>query len=308
MSDFHFACPICHTPLVAAAASRQRCPRDGHVYEQCENIWRFLTPDRQAYYAPFMREYQIVRQAEQRGSPDAAYYRALPFQDVTGRFSHDWQIRAQSFRTLERGVARPLEQELNRALHIVDLGAGNGWLSYRLAQCGYDVAAVDLLVNPSDGLGAYAYYDVVFTPIQADFDQLPFVEAQADLVIFNASLHYSANYETTLREALRVLRPNGRMVILDSPVYRSANSGAQMVREREAAFTQKYGFPSNALPSENYLTRQRLESLAQTLRVRWRFIRPFYGWHWALRPWKARLLRHREPAQFFVIVGSSLNS
>ena len=92
-------------------------------------------------------------------------------------------------------------------------------------------------------------------------------EEQVDLIIFNASLHYSTRYETTLAEALRVLRPNGQLIILDSPLYRSADSGAQMVREREAAFTQAYGFPSNALLSENYLTEQRLKELAETLKV-----------------------------------------
>ncbi len=139
--------------------------------------------------------------------------------------------------------------------------------------------------------------------MQAEFDRLPFTEHQADLIIFNASLHYSTHYEITLAEALRVLRPDGSLVILDSPVYRSAASGAQMVREREAAFTQAYGFPSNALPSENYLTLQRLNDLSAQLHLRWRIIRPFYGWRWLWRPIKARLLRRREPAHFAVIVG-----
>ncbi len=306
MSALRFACPICHTPLIAVDASRQQCPQDRSVYERRDAIWRFMTPDRLTHYERFMREYQIVRQAERRGSPDAAYYRALPFQDLTGRFTGDWQIRAQSYRALERGVILPLEQDLQRALCVIDLGAGNGWLSYRLAQRGHDAAAVDLQTNPIDGLGAHIHYDTAFTPIQADFDHLPFIDAQADVVIFNAALHYSTSYETTLAEALRALRPAGQLIILDSPVYRSASSGAHMVCEREAVFTQKYGFPSNALPSENYLTYRRLEALARNLNLQWRFVRPFYGWRWALRPLKAGLLRRREPAQFVIVVGRRL--
>ena len=76
-----------------------------------------------------------------------------------------------------------------------------------------------------------------------------------------------------------------------------------MVCEREAAFTQAYGFPSNALPSENYLTQQRLRELAEALRLHWKFIQPFYGWRWHLRPLVARLRGRREPARFAVIVG-----
>jgi SAM-dependent methyltransferase len=141
------------------------------------------------------------------------------------------------------------------------------------------------------------------TPVQAEFDRLPFDRGQADLAIFNASLHYSTNYETTLREALRVLREDGWLVILDSPVYRDPASGEQMVREREAYFERAYGFPSNALPSENYLTFERLEQLKAALDLRWAFLKPFYGWRWTLKPWWARLRASREPAQFLVIVG-----
>jgi SAM-dependent methyltransferase len=303
MAELQFACPLCRAPLIPLDAERQRCPADGTIYERCAGVWHFLTPDRQEYYAPFMREYQIVRQAEGRGSTTADYYRALPFADLSGRFTTDWQIRARSFLTFQSDVLIPLERARQRSLRVIDLGAGNGWLSYRLAQRGHNVAAVDLLTNPLDGLGAHSHYDATFTPVQAEFDRLPFVAQQADLIIFNASLHYSTCYEITLAEALRVLHPDGSLVILDSPVYRSASSGAQMVREREAAFTRAYGFPSNALTSENYLTMQRLHDLADQLHLRWNFIRPFYGWRWLLRPIKAGLLRRREPARFAVIVG-----
>jgi SAM-dependent methyltransferase len=303
MADFQWACPICRSPLIALNAAQQRCSTDDLIYECRDDIWHFLAPDRQAYYAQFMREYQTVREAEGRGSPDAAYYRALPFADLSSRFTADWQIRAHSFRTFERAILKPLESTARRPLHVLDLGAGNGWLSYRLAQRRHAVAAADLLINLHDGLGAHVHYDAHFTPVQAEFDRLPFVDAQYDLAIFNASLHYATCYETTLHEALRVLRPGGQIVVLDSPVYRSAASGAQMVREREAAFTQAYGFPSNALPSENYLTDQRLQELAETLHLHWRFIHPFYGWRWWLRPLVAKLRQQREPARFVMMVG-----
>ena len=303
MNDFHWVCPVCHMPLSVLDDTRQRCPTDELIYERHDGIWRFLTPDRETHYAQFMRDYQRVREAEGRGSAEATYYRALPFDDLSGRFTTDWQVRSRSFNAFVQKVLKSREHELDRPLRILDLGAGNGWLSYRLAQRGHIVAAIDLLLNPQDGLGTYVHYDATFTPVQAEFDRLPFDDAQFDLTIFNASLHYAVNYETTLCEALRVLHPGGQIVVLDSPVYRTSSSGAQMVREREAAFTQAYGFPSNALPSENYLTYQRLHELAEALHVRWKFIQPFYGWRWRLRPLVARLRGRREPARFAVMVG-----
>jgi ubiquinone/menaquinone biosynthesis C-methylase UbiE len=204
---------------------------------------------------------------------------------------------------MERQVLQQLESARGRALDVLDLGAGNGWLSYRLASRGHRLAAVDLLVNPLDGLGAYVHYDVSFTPVQAEFDRLPLAKDRADLVIFNGSLHYAVNYETTLGEALRVLRDDGLLVIMDSPVYHDPTSGKQMIQEREVAYAKAYGFPSDAMPSEGFLSYARLEELAHGLGIRWQFVEPYYGWRWALRPWWARLRGHREPAKFLVAVG-----
>ena len=303
MTPLQFSCPRCGRNLEFRPAGDWLCPAEGTAYGCCDGIWRFLRPERDAELAKFTREYQTVRRAEGRGSDDPAYYRALPFSDRAGRFAADWEIRARSFQMLVRHVLTPREERWRRPLVILDLGAGNGWLSYRLAQRQHSVAAVDLLDDQLDGLAAHVHYDSRFTPIQAEFDHLPLAGQQADLVIFNASFHYSTNYVATLREALRVLRLDGATVIMDSPLYHDASSGARMVQEREARFQELYGFAGNALPGENYLTYGRLDELATALGLRWRKTTPFYGWRWALRPWKARLLGAREPARFHLLIG-----
>jgi hypothetical protein len=75
-----------------------------------------------------------------------------------------------------------------------------------------------------------------------------------------------------------------------------------MVREREAAFSRRFGFPSNALASEHYLTPERLKDLAHALGVRWRLAFPSHGMSFAIRRWKTLLLRRREAARFPVII------
>lgn len=304
LDAFAFACPACGALLEAPAPDERRCPADDALYHRQDGIWRFLTPERAAVYRQFVREYETVRRTEGRGSNDPAYYRALPFEDCSGRFQADWQIRARSFETLVERVVIPLEAERDRPLRVLDLGAGNGWLSYRLARRGHHVAAVDLLVDALDGLGAHVHYDAPLIPLQAEFDRLPLAGRQADLAIYNASFHYTTDYVITLGEALRILRDGGRLVVMDSPVYHDGTSGQQMVQEREAQFEQTYGFPSNSLPSEHYLTYRRLNRLAGELGLVWQLITPFYGWRWVLRPWKARLLGRREPARFLLIVGT----
>ena len=302
-SPFTFACPACRAELQSFSQDEQRCPADGTIYHRQGRIWRFLTPERQIYFERFIREYETVRKAEGRGSNDAAYYQSLPFEDLTGRFSADWTIRAFSFAALIERVIRPLEKEIKQPLKILDLGAGNGWLSNRLSERGHQLAAVDLLTNAWDGLGAYIYYAATFTPVQAEFDRLPFSAGQADLAIYNASFHYATNYASILQEAFRTLKARGQVVILDTPVYRQSTSGEQMVRERQEQFKQLYGFPSDALPSKNYLTDQEIRRLGIELGLYWKTVKPFYGLCWAVKPWLARLRRQREPARFVILIG-----
>src|SRR5690349_21787488 len=209
------------------------CPGDGLAFWSRDGIWRFLLPESEAHYARFMADYEEIRRQEDRGSNSANYYRALPFRDLSGHFKADWSIRARSFRALVKNVLTNLQVPLGRSLKVLDLGAGNGWLSNRLAGQGDHVIAVDLLVNEHDGLGAWKYYEHNFTSVQAEFNHLPVMDAFADAVIFNASFHYSEDYAVTLKEALRVLSRTGRIVIMDSPVYHRSTPGEQMVQERE---------------------------------------------------------------------------
>ena len=57
-----------------------------------------------------------------------------------------------------------------------------------------------------------------------------------DLVIFNASFHYSVNYERTFAEAVRCTCPGGSIVIADTPWYAEEESGRRMVEEKRERF------------------------------------------------------------------------
>lgn len=298
-----FVCPRCRTALERLAPDRVSCPKDGLEFWNLDGIWRFLLPESEAHYARFMDDYETIRRAEGRGSTSADYYRTLPFKDLSGRFTSDWRLRARSYDVLVKNVLTRLQAPLERSLKVLDLGAGNGWLSNRLSSQGDRVFAVDLLVNDLDGLGVWKNYEHSFTPVQAEFNHLPIADRFADAVIFNASFHYSENYTETLNEALRVLSPAGRLVIMDSPVYRRRESGEQMVQEREAQFREEHGFASDSLQSENFLTYARLNELANELNITWKYITPFYGLGWMMRPMVAMALRRREPAKFHLIVG-----
>ncbi|HEY3312240.1 MAG TPA: methyltransferase domain-containing protein [Anaerolineales bacterium] len=303
-TSFPFACPHCHAPLQQISTDQLVCPGDGLLFARIDGIWRFILTDEAGKYEQFIHEYEIIRRAEGRASPHPAYYRSLPYKDLSGKMSAQWRIRAASYDALRRSILEPAPPVLT----ILDLGAGNCWLSNRLAAQGHQVLSLDLVTNDFDGLGCFRHYETNFTPAQAEFDRLPCQDQSADLVIYNASLHYSVDVRATLSEALRVLRPGGRIILLDSPIYQQAESGASMVRERENQFFAEYGFPSNSLKSVNFFTYTGLESLARDLNITWNFLTPFYGIGWMLKPVISRLLGRREPAKFHLVIGKPVMS
>jgi SAM-dependent methyltransferase len=270
--------------------------------DQRQGIWFALREDREQHFEKFIRDYETIRRAEGRGSDHPEFYLSLPYRDHTERHSWQWEIRARTYRYIERRILPALETNCRRALTVLDLGAGNGWLSYRLASLGHRPIAVDICTNAFDGLGAAVHYrhalPMLFPRFRAELDRLPFRSGQFDCAIFNASFHYSENYDLTLAEAVRCLRPGGTVVIADSPSYRREESGQQMLAERRSMFEQRFGIASKNLASGEYLTRERLRGLEARHDVEWKMHRVWYGFRWAGRPLVAAFRRRREPSQF----------
>jgi SAM-dependent methyltransferase len=298
-------CPACHHgPCTLSSITEPTCIACGYVFSEFDGIYNALPPDREAAFLQFVRDYEAVRAKEGRGSSSADYYLALPFEDLTGRNLWQWHIRARTFRFMEKHLLPNIEKSYPKGCEILDVGAGNGWLSYRLARRGHHPVAVDLLVNDNDGLGAARHYFQLapaFLRFKAEMDCLPFLPAQFDVVIFNASLHYSVDYRRTLQEALRCLRKEGHLIIADSPFYWREESGLKMLQEKRAVFNRQFGFSSDSIPSREYLTPESLEDLATKLALKWNVYKPWYGLSWALRPVKASLLRRREPSKFYLL-------
>jgi SAM-dependent methyltransferase len=261
-----------------------------------------LPPERVAHFAQFAEDYARIRAAEGRGSESEEFYLGLPYKDSSGRNSSQWRIRARSYDYLAKQVLLPP----GRSRTVLDLGSGNCWMSFRLALAGYKPIAVDLLANENDGLGAAVHYQrhvhEPFPRVQAELTRLPFQSEQFDVAIFNASFHYSEDYEASLREALRCLRSGGMVVISDTPWYSGDASGRKMVSERRAGFLRRHGTASDSIQSLEFLTDERLRALEEKLSIQWMVCFPQYGLKWAMRPLVARLRGRREPSQFRIYI------
>jgi SAM-dependent methyltransferase len=262
----------------------------------------------------FREAYAAHRAREGRGPLREADLLALPYLKH-GPFAREWSVRARSFDTFVRGVLEPLARGGRGAgaagdapgagLRILDLGAGNGWLCHRLARIGHEAVAIDVRTDAVDGLGAAAGYAPhlprMFGRVASTFERLPFGRATFDVAVFNASLHYALELPEVVAQAARVVRPGGRVVVLDSPHYRSAEAGERMVAEKRAAASRVFGELAPVLGRARfaeYLTDERLAAAGGGLR--WRRLRVRYPLWYELRPIVARLRGLREPSRFDV--------
>lgn len=298
-SDLRLRCPRCRAGMAGGT-----CPSCGMTVDVRCGIVRALAPETRARLAGFIDEYERIREAEGRGSDDAGYYLGLPYSDASGRDPRQWRVRARSHDYLLRHLLP--DQDRGHGARVLDLGAGNCWMSYRLALAGHGPCAVDLLTNDADGMGAARHFrarlPALFPRFQASFEQLPFADAQFDAAVFNASFHYAGEGTAVLREALRCLAPGGVAIISDTPWYPRAEDGHRMLAERQADFLRRHGTPGTALPMLGFLTDARLRAMERALSIRWEIHAPWYGVAWALRPALAMLGGRRRPSRFRLYV------
>ncbi len=289
-----FVCPECRTDLCETGADRFACARCGRLFDRRGGVWRFLTATRGARLEPFVRQYRMVRQREGRRPSAPDYYRRLPSVAPGDPYAKDWQVRRETFHHLLGHVLAAAAMPL----HVLDLGAGSGWLSHRLSAIGHRAVAVDAIDDEVDGLGATRHYATGFPTVQADFDALPFAAGQFDLVVFNGSLHYAADTAATLEGAHRVLAPGGALVVMDSPMFRADDDGFAMARAALERFKSDCGCSDAVQPGAGYLTFARLDGIADTLALRPQFVPSRGPLGWRLRRGVARVRLRRAPAAF----------
>jgi len=249
----------------------------------------------------FRVDYAAHRAAEGRALAEAELL-DLPWLRQ-GPLARQWRVRARTFEAFCDRLVDPMARAMGRSLRILDLGAGNGWLSYRLASRGHDCTAVDIRDDGVDGLGAAEVLRarVPFVCLVNAFERLPVADRFADLTVFNAALHYATDLRATLAEASRATRSGGSIVILDSPFYAKDAHGAAMVAEKHARAAERFGDRAHsllALPHIEYLTAERLREASASLGLSWRRRRVLYPLWYELRPLAAWLRGDRPPSRF----------
>jgi ubiquinone/menaquinone biosynthesis C-methylase UbiE len=103
------------------------------------------------------------------------------------------------------------------ALDVLDAGCGTGFLAFELAGRGHRVVGVDFaraMIEEARRKAAARPVSVKFE--EADVEQLPFAAGSFDLVISRHVLWTLPHPDAAIDEWIRVLRPRGRLVVIDS--------------------------------------------------------------------------------------------
>jgi SAM-dependent methyltransferase len=297
-------CPACGA---AFDGSDPFCPAEGRSLARSDGLLVLMRPDRRQALAPFLAAYRTVRRNEGWGGA-ADYYRNLPF-DSDGPHRAVWRLRARSYRALLRAVeeryprAKRSDEHDRMALGVLELGAGNGWLSWRMAERGHYVLATDVSADEEDGLGALPRYakSERLTRALAEMEDLPLGDAQFDVVVASGSLHYARNLASAVSEARRVLREGGLFLVLDSPAYEDAVAGRAMVERREREHRERYGI-SPAGETSGFLVEKEFARLLETCGFRVARRDPFEGLSRRLRRLWCSLRGIAPPARFPLFV------
>ncbi|MBL8951756.1 MAG: ArsR family transcriptional regulator [Myxococcaceae bacterium] len=102
-------------------------------------------------------------------------------------------------------------------LDVVDFGCGTGVLTLELARWAKKVTAIDksepVLARARAAAEREGLTNIAF--LAADLCELPLPSSSADLVVSSQSLHHVEDIAAVLAEGARLLRPNGRLVVLE---------------------------------------------------------------------------------------------
>ena len=110
------------------------------------------------------------------------------------------------------------------ALEALDIGCGTGFLSLELASRGHRVTGVDFapsMIAKARKKAAESQAAIRYE--EADAEQLPFAAASFDIAVSRHLLWTLPHPERAMDEWIRVLRPGGRLIVVDSQADVSAS-------------------------------------------------------------------------------------
>jgi ubiquinone/menaquinone biosynthesis C-methylase UbiE/biotin operon repressor len=133
------------------------------------------------------------------------------FDELAGKFGRSY-VPGRSW----KGIAEALLKLMPRMV-IADLGAGEGTISQLMAQRAKRVIAVDnsekMVEFGSELAKKHAISNLEYR--LGDLEDVPIRSGTVDLAFLSQALHHAVHPERAIAEAWRILKPGGRIAVLD---------------------------------------------------------------------------------------------
>ena len=133
------------------------------------------------------------------------------FDELAGRFGKDY-VPGRSWKALAEALIKILNYKV-----VADLGAGEGTLAQLLAQRAEKVIAIDLspkMVEFGQNLAIQNGLPNLEFRV-GDIEKPPIEDQSLDLAILSQALHHAEHPQTAVDAAFRILKPGGRLIVLD---------------------------------------------------------------------------------------------
>ena len=133
------------------------------------------------------------------------------FDKLAGKFGRTY-IPGRSWQALAYGLLRLLPP-----LVIADMGAGEGTLSQLLARTAKKVIAIDNSEKMVE-YGSRIAKENGFQNLEyrlGDLEEPPIESGTVDIVFLSQALHHASSPQRAVESAFRILKPGGRILILD---------------------------------------------------------------------------------------------
>ncbi len=118
-----------------------------------------------------------------------------------------WVMRRRLRWVAELAFVRPADR-------VLEIGYGSGIFLYELAQHSGRLAAIDVHPHGADVRRRLCADGIRAALVQGDAGALPFQGGCFDVVVIVSALEFVGDAERTVLDAVRVLRPGGRLVCL----------------------------------------------------------------------------------------------
>lgn len=220
------------------------------------------------------RRYRQLREKEAWVLDDKRL-RLLPEVPTGDAHAEAWKFRGNSLRRFQRYLKRNLAP----GGRILDLGAGNGWITHALYLQGYDLLGLEPGTEDIDQARRVFGEGQRLRWQQGDLYSLPRTST-FDLVLLAASVQYFPDLSDLCQHLEGRLNKGGSIHLLDSRLYPESEINA--ARQRSRDYYAEIGFPEMA---DFYFHHSREEAKNLGFRKKW----PLWPFSDSLQWWCRKL-------------------